>query len=1063
MHEVRGQGAAPGLVGERLGSCGAEGCDEREANAVLIARELLLGLQHAMGDDHILAGVAVPGRQWNFRASRRLRPDPLTTTVTTQATHGTATVNTDGTISYVANPGSTAADQFAVTISDNGPHVHGLASLLGLLTGQNPHNRTVTINVPENTTVPTNQPPVIDPTHTLAVGTADTVTGAVIVTGLSNIVTDPDGDPVTFTSLDTSIDFDTTNPDTFTWTPTPQTRHNAATPGAPQTTTIIITADDGNNGTVDITVVVPIDPVNTAPQTVPGQSATITNVNLSTGQIDGTIAGIHTDPDGDALVYTTTTPGATINSAGAFTYIPDAQTRHNAAAPGGPQTTTITVTIDDGHGGTTSYNVEVPVVSDNANPTTVPGQSASITNIDTTTGQVDGTIAGVHTDPDDDTLTYGTTTPGATINPDGTFTWTPDAQTRHDAAVPGAPQTTAIAVSIDDGHGGTTTYDIEVPIVPQNGNPAVVPGQAPTIDYVNPATGQVVGSILYTLADPDGDFLSYTTATPGATVTPWGTFTYTPTDEARHNAAVPGATQTAIVTIAANDGHGATVNYDVEVPILPQYEAPSFTVSQPSMSAGGSGITGTITASGRHTSDTPIFTVTDATVTGSNTFTTAKGATLVIDPVAGTYTYTPSVAQLWDASYIAATYDDIHETVTITVDDGHGGTLSETIIVPIDGIDLVGKAIGRTQYAPDGTAYQVTFTRITLPLPTPYETYYVTTITTSGALTTTMLTGVPVDGPQIAPDSTAYQTTITGDSTTGYTTQIAHITPTGTTTITLAGEPVGGIQFASNGTAYQTSRTGDPTTGYTTHVTNITSGTTTTLTRAPYGDFGHYGGLRVAPDGTAYQTTYTFDTTTGYTYYVTTISSAGTITTATLPGRPASDGVQIAPDGSAYQTTYGTYDPTSGYTTHVTHITPTGATTTTLTGDDYGVVQFAPDGTAYQTTTTGNDATGYTTHITHITPTGTTTTTLAGGPAGGVQFASDGTAYQISTAHGGPYYLTTITTTGTTTTIPLPIHFPETLHGGLQFLPDGTVRQLLDTNGGTRIIVIKRADPTSAG
>ena len=27
------------------------------------------------------AGVAVPGRQWNFRASRKLRPDPLTTTV----------------------------------------------------------------------------------------------------------------------------------------------------------------------------------------------------------------------------------------------------------------------------------------------------------------------------------------------------------------------------------------------------------------------------------------------------------------------------------------------------------------------------------------------------------------------------------------------------------------------------------------------------------------------------------------------------------------------------------------------------------------------------------------------------------------------------------------------------------------------------------------------------------------------------------------------------------------------------------------------------------------------
>jgi len=27
------------------------------------------------------AGVAVPGRQWNFRCSRQLRPDPLTTAV----------------------------------------------------------------------------------------------------------------------------------------------------------------------------------------------------------------------------------------------------------------------------------------------------------------------------------------------------------------------------------------------------------------------------------------------------------------------------------------------------------------------------------------------------------------------------------------------------------------------------------------------------------------------------------------------------------------------------------------------------------------------------------------------------------------------------------------------------------------------------------------------------------------------------------------------------------------------------------------------------------------------
>ncbi|MFZ2242433.1 MAG: Ig-like domain-containing protein, partial [Gordonia amarae] len=809
--------------------------------------------------------------------------DPLTTTITAGPTNGTATVNPDGTITYTANPGSTAADQITVAVSDNGPHIHGLTSLLGLFTGQNPHNRTVTINIPESTTAPTNQPPVVNPSQTATVGTPDTITGAVIVTGLTSIVTDPDGDPITFTSTDTNVVFDTTNPGTFTWTPTTGIRHDAAVPGAPQTHTVTITADDGNGGTVDITVVVPIDPVNSAPRTVPGQSATITNVNLSTGQIDGTIAGIHTDPDGDALVYATTTPGATINSAGAFTYIPDAQTRHDAAAPGGPQTTTITVTIDDGHGGTTSYNVEVPVVSDNANPTTVPGQSASITNIDTTTGHVDGTIAGVHTDPDGDALTYSTTTPGATINPDGTFTWTPDAQTRHDAAVPGAPQTTAIAVSIDDGHGGTTTYDIEVPIVPQNGNPAVVPGQAPTIDYVNPTTGQVVGSVLYTFADPDGDFLSYTTATPGATVTPWATFTYTPTDEARHDAAVPGAPHTTTITISIDDGHGGTTSYDitvpitphnttpgiipgqtaaitnidsttgqvngtiaglysdpdndtltyttttphvtinpdgtftytpttqtrhdaavpgaphtttitisiddghggtttydVEVPIVPQNAAPTVTVSAPSAPRIDSGVvTGSLTATDTDT-DTLTFTVSGATSSGTNTFTTANGGTLSINPATGTYTYIPSGAQRWAASYINATTDDTTETITITVDDGHGGVLNKTITIPIGGMTLPGVAPFGVQIAPDGTAYQTTWTGNS----TTGYTYYVTAITPTGTTTTTTLTGNPSGSVHIAPDGTAYQTTRTGNSTTGYTYYVTAITPTGTTTTT---------------------------------------------------------------------------------------------------------------------------------------------------------------------------------------------------------------------------------------------------------------------------------------
>ncbi|MBK6535766.1 MAG: Hsp70 family protein [Deltaproteobacteria bacterium] len=60
-------------------SLGVEG---REAAAVAAAHELFVGLQHAMGDDHILAGVAVPAI-WGDRARRDLLLAMEDTTVET--------------------------------------------------------------------------------------------------------------------------------------------------------------------------------------------------------------------------------------------------------------------------------------------------------------------------------------------------------------------------------------------------------------------------------------------------------------------------------------------------------------------------------------------------------------------------------------------------------------------------------------------------------------------------------------------------------------------------------------------------------------------------------------------------------------------------------------------------------------------------------------------------------------------------------------------------------------------------------------------------------------------
>ena len=557
--------------------------------------------------------------------------DPLTTTIITQPTNGTATVNADGTISYTRSQNSTAADQFTVQISDNGPHLHGLASILALITGHNPHNRRVTVTIPET---PSNQAPVIDPAQNPTISTPDPTTGTVVVTGLTTVVTDPDGDPLTFSSTDTDVVFDTQNPGTFTWTPTAQIRHDAAVPGAPQNHTVTITADDGNGGTVDLVVALPIDRQN-----------------------------------------------------------------------------------------------------------------------------------------EDPTVTAGT---------------------------PSAP---AIG------------------------------------------TGAVTGTL--TATDIDADTLTYT--------------------------------------------------------------------------------------------------VIDATPTGTNTFTTGQGGTLIINPATGTYTYTPSSKQRWTAAYVNATTADTVETIAITVDDGHGGTVTETIAIPIDGIALAGLPDSQVLVAPDGSAYQTTYT---------YD-----------------------------------------PTTDSYTTHVTAITPTGTTTTTVTGRPTGGIQVAPDGTVYQTTYTYDPTTDSdTTHVTAITPTGTTTTTLDGFPD-----DLQIAPDGTAYLKTSTYDSATdSYTTYLTAITPTGT-TTTTLDGFPAD--LQIAPDGTVYQTTY-TDDPTTGDTTYyITTITPTGVVATTaLTGYTVGGMQIAPDGTSYQTTYTYDPTTdSNTTYVTAITTTGDTTVTSLPGcyPSSGIQVAADGSVLQV--------------------------------------------------------------------
>jgi CshA-type fibril repeat protein/VCBS repeat-containing protein len=240
--------------------------------------------------------------------------DPLTFTPGTPPTHGTVTINPDGSYSYVPDPDYNGPDSFTVVVSDG-------------------HGGTTTITVPVTVT-PVNDPPV-------GTGTPVTTPEDTPVTGVVT-ATDPDGDPLTFTpGTPPTHGTVTINPDgSYTYVPDPD--YNG-----PDSFTV--TVSDGKGGTTTITVPVTVTPVNDPP-TGTGTPVTTPEGTPVTGVVTAR------DPDGDPLTFTPGTPPThgtvTINPDGSYTYVPN---------PGFNGTDSFTVVVSDGHGGTTTITVPVTV------------------------------------------------------------------------------------------------------------------------------------------------------------------------------------------------------------------------------------------------------------------------------------------------------------------------------------------------------------------------------------------------------------------------------------------------------------------------------------------------------------------------------------------------------------------------------------------------------------------------------------------------------------------------------------------------------------------------------
>ena len=444
--------------------------------------------------------------------------------------NGTAVVNSDGTVTYTPNSDFSGSDSFEVSVSD----------------GKGGFD-TSTVNVE---VTPANDGPnaVDDAVEVVEDGSVTFQPGA--------NDTDADGDAVVASSIASAPANGTAvvNPDgTVTYTP------NSEFSGSDS---FEVTVSDGNGGFDTSTVNVDVNPANDGPSAVDDavEVAEDGSVTFQPGSND-------TDPDGDAVVASeiVSAPAngaAVVNPDGTVTYAPDAN--FNGAD-------SFEVKVSDGKGGFDISTVTVDVTPVNDGP-----QAAD----DELTVAEDGALTfqpGANDTDLDGDLVKGSSIAAspsngkAIVNPDGTVTYTPNAD---------FSGTDSFDIAVTDGNGGFDISSVEVTVTPAADAPVAAD------DAVETQSGApVVIAALDNDTDPDGDALQVIEVSQGANgsvgINDDGTVTYTPAD---------GFEGTDSFTYVVGDGNGGTDTATVTVDVVTSVPlSPVLDLSGPHQFSGGSG------------------------------------------------------------------------------------------------------------------------------------------------------------------------------------------------------------------------------------------------------------------------------------------------------------------------------------------------------------------------------------------------------------------------------------------------------------------------------------------
>jgi uncharacterized protein YraI len=299
----------------------------------------------------------------------------------------------------------------------------------------------------------------------------------------------------------------------------------------PGSATVTLTADDGRGGTAQISFAVTVTPPNQNPAI-----ELIAPQNLVVGQsVD--VPYTATDPDGDPLTVLAQSDNEAVVQA---SILLTGRVRLQANNPG---SATVTLTADDGRGGTAQTSFAVTVTPPNQNPAIEPIPDQALTP-----GQALD-VPYTATDPDGDPLTVLAQSDNEAIVQAGILQ---PGQVHLQTNNPGSATVTLTA---DDGRGGTAQTSFAVTVTPPNQNPAIepIPDQAL-------APGQAL-DLPYTATDPDGDPLTVLAQSDNEAIVQAGILQ---PGQVHLQANNPGS---ATVTLTADDGRGGTAQISFAVTV----------------------------------------------------------------------------------------------------------------------------------------------------------------------------------------------------------------------------------------------------------------------------------------------------------------------------------------------------------------------------------------------------------------------------------------------------------------------------------------------------------------